>query len=111
MQYEEKIRNSTDMNILNECLGKKKKEATKTKNIQERREYLTRNAYSRAGIDQIRERNVYVVKALNEKDKGVQKQTQCNKIRKGKYNERYERTKTEIPTEYLEREGKREVRD
>ena len=36
----------------------------------------------------------------------VQKQTQYNKIRKGQYNERYEHIKTEIPIEYLEKEGR-----
>ena len=39
MQYEEKIRNATGMEYLKE----KQSEITKTKNIQERREYLTRN--------------------------------------------------------------------
>ena len=45
-----------------------------------------------------------MVKILKEKDKEVQKQTQCNKIRKGQYNERYKHKQTEIPTEYLEKE-------
>ena len=70
------------MKILKECLKEKEREATKTKNIEERRKYLTRNGYSRAGIDQLRERNVNVIKTLKEKDKEVQKQTKYNKIRK-----------------------------
>ena len=32
-----------------------------------------RNGYSQAGIDQLRERNVNVIKTLKEKDKEVQK--------------------------------------
>ena len=40
------------------------------------------------------------------KDKEVQKQTQYNKIRKAQYNERYEHIKTEIPIEYLKKEGR-----
>ena len=40
------------------------------------------------------------------KRQGSAKQNQYNKIRKGKYNERYERIKTEIPIEYLEKEGR-----
>ena len=47
-----------------------------------------------------------MVKTLKEKDKEVQKQTQYNKIRKGQYNERYKHIKTEIPIEYLEKEGR-----
>ena len=58
-------------------------EATKTKNTQKEREYLMRNGYNQAGTDQLRERNVNVVKTLKEKDKGVQKQTQYNKNKKG----------------------------
>ena len=64
MQCEEKMRNATDMNILKECLREKEGDLTKTKNIQERREYLTRNGYTQAGIDQLREWNVNVVKTL-----------------------------------------------
>ena len=60
--------------------------------------------YSQADRDQLRERNVNVVKTLKERDKEVQKQTQCNKIKKEKYNERYKYIKTEIPIEYLENE-------
>ena len=66
------------MNVLKECLKKKERETIKTKNIQERREYLTRNRYSQAGIDQIRERNVNVVKTL--KNKEVRKQNKEGKI-------------------------------
>ena len=62
MQYEERIRNATGINVLKECLKEKESEATKTRNTQDRREYLVRNGYSQAGIDQIRERNVNVVK-------------------------------------------------
>ena len=81
MRYEERIRNATGINILKECL-KEEKEATKTRNTQERREYLIRNGYSQEGMDQLRERNVNAVKTLKEKDKEVQKQIQYNKIRK-----------------------------
>jgi len=108
MRYEERIRNATGINILKECL-KEEKEATKTRNTQERREYLMRNGYNQVSIDQLRERNVNVVKTLKEKDKEVQKQTQYNKIRKGQCNKRYKHIKTEIPIEYLEEEGR--VRD
>ena len=52
MQYEERIRNATGINILKECLKEKEKEVNKTRNTQERREYLMRNGYSQAGIDQ-----------------------------------------------------------
>ena len=44
---------------------------------------LMRNGYSQAVTDQVRERNINVVKTLKEKDKGVQKQTQYNKNKKG----------------------------
>ena len=98
MQYEERIRTATRINILKECLKGKEKEATKTRNTRERRDYLMKNGYSQAGIDQLRERNVNVVKTLKEKDKEVQKQTQYNKIREGQCNERYKHIKTEIPT-------------
>ena len=54
-QYEKK-RNATGKNILKECLKEKEREATKTKNIHERREYLMRNIYSQTGIDQLKER-------------------------------------------------------
>ena len=106
MQCEERIRNETGINILKECLKEKEKVSTKTRNTQERREYLMRNGYDQAGIDQLRERNVNVVKTLKEKVKEVQKQTQYNKIRKGQYNERYRHIKTEIPIQYLEKEGR-----
>ena len=53
MQYKERIRNATGMNILKECLKEKETEATKTKNIQERQECLMRNGYSQAGINQL----------------------------------------------------------
>ena len=50
MQYEERIRNAMSITILKEWLKEKEKEkekeATKTRNTQERREYLTRNGYS-----------------------------------------------------------------
>ena len=49
MQYDKRIRNATGINILKECLREKEKEATKTKNIQERWEYLMRNGYSQTG--------------------------------------------------------------
>ena len=71
----------------------KEREATKIWSTQERREYLIRNGYSQESIDQLRERTVNVVKTLKEKDEEVQKQAQYNKIRKGKYNERYKRVK------------------
>ena len=48
-----------------------------------------RNGCSQAGIDQVRERNVNVVKTLKGKDGEVQNQIQYMKIRKGKCNERY----------------------
>ena len=88
MQYEERIGNTTGVNILKECLRDKEREENKTRNTQ-RWEYLMRNGYSQADIDQLRERNVNVVKTLKAKDKEVQKQTQYNKIRKGQYNESY----------------------
>ena len=69
MQYEERIRNATGINILKECLKEKEKEATKTRNTQERREYLMKNRYSQTDIYQLRERNVNMVKTL--KDKGM----------------------------------------
>ena len=68
MQYKERIGNTKSVSILKECLREKEREATKTRNAQERREYLMRNGYSQAGIDQLRERNVNVVK--NTKRKG-----------------------------------------
>ena len=83
MQYEERIRNATGINILKECLGEKEREATKTKNTQERREYLMRNGYSQAGIDQLREWNINVVKTLKEKDKEMQKQNPIQQNKKG----------------------------
>ena len=58
---------------------KEEREATKTKNVHERREYLTRNGYGQAGINQIRERNVNVVKTLEEKDKEVQNKPNTTK--------------------------------
>ena len=57
MQYEERIRNATGINILKEYIlytrifVEKEKEAIKTRNTQERQEYLMRNGYSQAGID------------------------------------------------------------
>ena len=53
------------------------------KNTQERREYLMRNGYSKAGIDQLRERNINVVKTLKEKDKEMQKQNPIQQNKKG----------------------------
>ena len=82
MQYEERLRNAMGINILKECL-KEERETTKIRNTQERREYLMKNGYNQAGIDQLRERNVNVVKTLKERDKELQKQTQYNKIREG----------------------------
>ena len=67
---------------------------------------LEKEEESQAYMDQLRERNEGVMKTLKEKDKEVQKQTQYNKIRKGKCNERYKHIKTEIPIEYLEKEGR-----
>ena len=66
MQYEERIRNATGINVLKECLKENENEATKTRNTLERREYIMRNEYSQAGIDQLRERNVNVAKSLKE---------------------------------------------
>ena len=87
-----------DINILKDCL-KEEKEATKTRTLK-RRVYLMRNGNSQAGMDQLRERNINVVKTLKVKDKEVKKQIQYNKIRKGQYNGRYKHIKTEITTEY-----------
>ena len=84
-------------------MKEKEGEVIKVKNIQERREYLTRNGYSQAGIAQLRERNVNVVKAPKEKDKEVQKQTQYNKTRKEKCKEKYKHIENEIPIEYSEK--------
>ena len=84
-------------------MREEEREVTKTKNTRERREFLTRNGYSQVGIDPLRKLNVNVVKPLKEKDKEVQKRIQYIKIRKGKYNERYNHIITEIPVvEYLE---------
>ena len=49
MQCDERIKNTTSLNILKECL-KEEREATRTKNIRERREYLMRNRYGQAGM-------------------------------------------------------------
>ena len=92
MQYEERTRNAMSMIILKESLKEEKREATKTKNIQKKQEYLMRNGYNRA--DQLRKPNVTVVKTLNEKDKEVQKQTQYNKW------------KVQALIEFLETEGR-----
>ena len=48
MQYKERIGNTKSVSILKECLREKEREATKTTNIHERQEYLTRNGYSQA---------------------------------------------------------------
>ena len=72
------------INILKECLKEKEKEATKTRNTRERREeYLMRNGCRQAGIDQLRERNINVVKTLKEKDKEMQKQNPIQQNKKG----------------------------
>ena len=73
MQYEERTRNVTSINIIKEYLREKKRKTTKTKNTQEKRENLISNRYSQTGKDQLRERNVNVVKTLT-KDNEVEKQ-------------------------------------
>ena len=74
---------ATSINILKECLKGKKREATKTRNTQERREYLMKNGYSQAGKDQLRGQNVNVVEILKEKTRKTKTNPICQN-KKGK---------------------------
>ena len=59
------------MNILKEYVREKKEEATKTKNMQDRQEYLTRNGCIQAGTDQLRKKYANLIKILKEEDQKV----------------------------------------
>jgi len=72
------------MNSLRKYLREKEGETTKTKNMEERQDYLARNGYSLPGIDRVREGYVNVVKTLKKRRPGSVKTNamQQNKERK-----------------------------
>ncbi|KOC59656.1 hypothetical protein WH47_11086 [Habropoda laboriosa] len=108
LSFEEGVREGIGWQLLRECLREKQEGRQKTRSMEEREGYLTRNGWSGLGLvierRQGRE-SKEMIENLKRRDIERQGQAQYEKIQRSRYNERYKWIATVGIPEYLSKSG------
>lgn len=106
LKFEERLRKAEGRNLVKACLQEKEKGVCKTRNIEERKQYLERNGYSQVGLDQLLENNLEIIGKFRSRDREVQKQRQWNSIDAARYNPMYKYIVSSTIPRYLSQAGR-----
>jgi hypothetical protein len=72
-----------------------RKEKNTEKNEREGEKYYQRNGYASKEVERLRAKGKWINVELNERDKDTEKQERRERIKKSRYNRKYERCMTE----------------
>jgi hypothetical protein len=87
-KFEDKMDGTEECKVLTECWKEKKNTRRRRK---DRNRYYQRNGYARKEVERLRPKGRWMNVQLSERDKGTEKQERRERIKKSRYNRKYER--------------------
>lgn len=105
IKFELRARRNENKTLLQECIKERVNGKVKSKNIQDRDEYLKGKGFSQAALELEMQEGKDVIEELVKRDKEIQGQTQYNRIQNSNYNRRYKHCKTFGLPAYLKKSG------